>query len=107
MDAAEFIEIINDMKPYRLSAYARVIQDVEGYQDLKEEQGFSDDDMREIVIHLVKRMMKLNLVIPSHGSEVNLLAMAQDLHDDPEFGGKYDKLAEEVQDEKDQKNQNA
>jgi len=102
MDAADLIEKINSMSPYSLSAYARRIHDVRGYQDVKEKMGLSDHDMRQAVIHLVKRMMKLNLVIPSHGSEIDLLGIAQDLHDDPEFGGKYEKLAEDIQDEYDQ-----
>lgn len=94
--AAEFLQEIDEMKPERLSALARWIDDVDFYHNFMDENGYSADEMREIIIYLVKRMMHHNLVIPSDGTEVNLMSVAQDLHDDPEFGGKYDELAEEV-----------
>lgn len=95
----EFCDMFDHLSAYSLASYARSIQDVAIYGDVKEENGFSDDDMREIIIYLVKKMMHRNLVIPSNGSAVNLLAIAQDLHDDPEFGGKYDRMAKEIDNE--------
>lgn len=95
--AADFLEEISAMKPERLSALAKSIDDVDFYRDFQDENSYSDDEMREIIIFLVKTMMHHNIVIPADGTEINLLSVAQDLHDDPEFGGKYDELAEEVE----------
>ena len=95
---SDFLNEINSMPASKLSRLARHIHDVEFYEDVKEKNQFTDREMREIIIYLVKKLMHLNLVIPPNGSEVNLLAVAQDLHDDPEFGGKYDNLAEDIQD---------
>lgn len=96
---ADFIEEIGKKTPTQLAIFARWIDDGGFYRDVQEENEFSDAEMREMIMYTVKRMMHLNLVIPSDGTEVNLLAVAQDLHDDPEFGGKYDALAEEIEDE--------
>lgn len=71
-----------------LSHFAKQISDQRMYDYFKDEEGMSQENMDKFIKFVTKELMRRNLVIPV-GTGVDMMEIAEEMYDDPEFGDKY------------------
>lgn len=72
-----------------LSMFAKGINQSENYNQYKNSNNFSDDQMMLIIKKTVLELMRRDLLIPTNGNTVDMMAMAEVLSEGKEFGNKY------------------
>lgn len=72
-----------------LGSFVRQFHDQTFYEYFREEEGLTQQQMDTLAEDIVRQLMKRNLLIPTGGSALDLMALAENMHDDPEFGDKY------------------
>ena len=74
---------------YDLPAFADAISNGSTHRTFVDENNLSEEEVRDIILEVVRELMRRNLVIPK-GSTIDMTEIAEHLSLEPEFKDKYD-----------------
>lgn len=86
------IQPVLKMNNMELAHFSRDIHDQTYLEYYTSTEGMSLDEGDDFIKEMVREMMRRNLVIPRGGSGRDLMAIAESLAGEEEFGNKYSEM---------------